>query len=221
MNTTNDTLYHNKLTKQNMDNALKSVKCKPLSWFKSGKNITVDNKMQKNYNYTLTYNPGEILKGIDIDGNIIRHEFNPKYSPQQMLRMGAFEGKYCNDQIFEFPREWYQTKTGEFNSKKFSPESPNIECNYFKIKSRQSLQEWRRKKWIPCTDGDNDTRGWFEWYCRYWLGRRHPVVDEIQIKRWRAFKRHYGQYLKHTKGHPGKHMKRRQALLQWSYPCKD
>jgi hypothetical protein len=209
-----------KLNKEFMENGLKSDYSKPLSWFKTNRVITVNNKMQSNYTYTLTFNPGEITKGLDLEGNLIEYkDFKPKYSPQQILRMGAFEGKYCNDQIFEFPREWYQNKSGKFNSKKFSPEYPNIECNYFNIKSRQSLQEWRRKKWIPCANGDNDTRGWFEWYCRYWLGRRQFAVDDIQIKRWKAFKRHYGQYIKNTKGHIGKHPKRRQALLQWSYPC--
>jgi hypothetical protein len=130
--------------------------------------------------------------------------------------MGAFEGKYCNDQIFEFPKEWYS------NMSRLSPESANFKINHFGVKSRQSLQEWRRKKWIPCSKGDKDTRGWFEWYCRYWLGRRQPDVDIVQVKRWKSFARHYGQYIKNTMG-KGKniHPRRRQALLQWSYPCMD
>lgn len=204
-----------KLSKEIMAGCLKSNKSKPLSWFKSGKKIKVNNRMQADYEYKLTYDAGtNITKGKNINGDEIEYDFNPKYNPGQMMLMGVFEGKYCNDQIFEFPKEW-------FNLDKLSPESADPSVNYFGVKSRQSLQEWRRKKWIPCCPEDRDKRGWFEWYCRYWLGRREPNVDPIQIKRWKAFTRHYGQYIKNTKGHKGKHPKRRQALLQWSYPCDD
>lgn len=213
-----------KLIHEIMENALHYYKAKPKIWFKTGRKITVNNRMQNNYTYTLTFDAGTKLThgGWDNDGKPIRYpDFKPKYSPQTILRMGAFEGKYCNDQIFEFPREWYLTRSGTFNKRKFSPEKADPKCNYFGVKSRQSLQEWRRKKWIPCAPGDKDKRGWFEWYCRYWLGRRQPEVDAVQIKRWKAFNRHYGQFKKHTKGKgKNKHPKRRQALLQWSYPCK-
>lgn len=206
-----------KLTKEIMIDCLNMKQSNLKSWFKSGKKIHVNNRMQKNYTYELTFDAGKKLKngGLDADGNKITYpDFNPKYTPKQMLNMGVFEGKYCNDQIFEFPREWYK------NINKFSPETPNSKVNYFKVKSRQSLQEWRRKKWIPCTKGDMDKRGWFEWYCRYWLGRRQPEVDKIQIGRWKSFNRHYAQFLKHTKNKGiNIHPKRRQALLQWSYPC--
>jgi len=205
------------LTKEIMISCINSSYSKKKKWFKAGKKIKVDNRMQKNYEYTLMFNAGCQLKngGVDENGDKITYpDFNPAYSPGQMLKMGAFEGKYCNDQIFEFPKEWYK------NINKFSPEKADPKVNYFGVKSRQSLNVWRNKKWIPCTDGDMDTRGWFEWYCRYWLGRRMPEVDEIQIKRWRAFNRHYAQYTKNTKNKGiMKHPKRRQALLQWSYPC--
>ena len=198
------------LTKENMLIGLK--KSKPLKWFKSGRVIKVNNRMQSNYNYMLEYNAGTNLTNGGDD--IFYPDFKPMYSPKEILLMGAFEGKYCNDQIFEFPCDW-------FNLDKLSPSHADPTLNYFGVKSRQSLQEWRRKKWIPCCDADMDTRGWFEWYCRYWLGRRMPDVDKIQIRRWRSFNRHYAQYKKHTKGHIGKHPKRRQALLQWSYPCDE
>jgi len=207
-----------KLTKVDMKESLKSPKSKKKAWYKKGKTITVNNRMQKNYSYKLTYNAGTNITngGVDVNGNLIKYlNFNPKYSPGKMLQMGVFEGKYCNDQIFEFPREWYKLS-------KLSPEKADPNVNYFGIKSRQSLREWRRKKWIPCHRKDRDKRGWFEWWCRYWLGRRIPEVDAIQIKRWRAFNRHYGQYVKNTMGKGNDiHPRRRQALLQWSYPCID
>jgi hypothetical protein len=205
------------LTKDLMIACLKLKDSKPKSWFKSGKKIKVNNRMQKNYEYELTFNAGTNLTdgGCDKDDiKITYSDFKPYYSPGTMLRMGAFEGKYCNDQIFEFPHEWYS------NMSKFSPEAPNPEINYFKIKSRQSLQEWKRKKWIPCAPGDKDSRGWFEWYCRYWLGRRQPNVDRIQIKRWKSFVRHSAQVKKNVPKQLDKRTKQRQALLQWSYDAK-
>jgi len=207
------------LKKNDMKIALKTAK--PLTWYKKGAEVIVDNKMQSGYSYILSFDAGKSLKngGMHAGAKISYPDFKPKYSPQQMLQMGVFEGKYCNDQISEFPREWY-LKDGELNEYKFSPDKPDVECNYFKIKSRLSLQEWRLRKWIPCAPGDNDMRGWFEWYCRYWLGRRQPEVDMVQIKRWKAFVRHYAQFLKNTKNKKD-HFKRRQGLLQWSYPCKD
>lgn len=212
-----------KLTHEIMENALKSSKAKPKSWFKAGRKITVNNRMQKNYTYTLTFDAGTKLThgGYDKDGNPIMYpDFKPKYSPQTMLRMGTFEGKYCNDQIFEFPREWYLIGSGNFNKKKFSPEKADPKCNYFGVKSRQSLQEWRRKKWIPAGTGDRDKRGWFEWYQRYWLGRRQPAVDAVQIKRWKAFARHSAQVKKNARKQLKKRIVQRQALLQWAWDAK-
>ena len=205
------------LTKHIMSACINSKYSRKKDWFKANRKIKVNNRMQNNYEYELMFNAGTQLKNGGFDENdnkIFYPDFNPAYAPGQMLKMGVFEGKYCNDQIFEFPKEWYS------NINKFSPECADPSVNYFGVKSRQSLSIWRGKKWIPCAVGDNDTRGWFEWYCRYWLGRREPAVDKIQIKRWQLFNRHYAQYLKNTKGKEiTKHSKRRQALLQWSYPC--
>lgn len=211
------------LTNEGMENALKSNESKTKKWYVSGKTIFVNNKMQKNYSYTLLFNIGTKLThgGFDKNGVKIKYpDFKPKYTPQQMLRMGVFEGKYCNDQIFEFPKEWFLNNKGTLNTEKFSPEKPNANCNYFKVKSRQSLQEWMQKKWIPCAIGDKDIRGWFEWYCRYYLGRRQPNVDIVQINRWKKFARHFAQVKKNVPKQLNKRIVQRQALLQWSWDCK-
>jgi hypothetical protein len=178
---------------------------KPLSWYKKDRVVTVNNKMQTDYSYILTENPG---KNFD-------KGFKPEISPIEMLIMGIFEGKYLNDCFNEYPIEFY-------NKSKLSVKAdPSV--NLFKIKSRQSLSTWRKKKWII----EPDPRGWFEWYCRYWLGRRIPAVDKIQIARHNSFVRHRGQInasIKKMKVKPTtkKQMmnhrpKQRQALLQWAY----
>lgn len=159
--------------------------------------IYVSDKMQINYSYELNAKEGE-----DFDPF-----FTPELTPVQMLQMGVFEGKYLTDCQKEFPFLW-------FKKAKLSPEKPNPKINYFGLKSRQSLSVWRQKGWIL----EPDPRGWFQWYCRYYLGRRLPEIDAIQIKRWRSFRRHKAQ-IEHNC-----HMldfecraKQRQALLQWAY----
>lgn len=170
-----------------------------------GITIIANNKMDKsNYSYILE-------KGI---GDISDTDFKPHLSPKEMLDLGIFEGRYLNDCILEFPAEWF---LDALENNKLSPEKANIDCNYFKMKSRMSLGEWKKRGWIPQIENDPDNRGWFQWYCRYWLGRRIDNVDEIQIKRWRAFNRHSGQVRKNCSGDIKCRPKQRQALLQWSY----
>ena len=161
-----------------------------------GDTVFVNDRMQENYTYQITE---PINKNFPID-------FKPHLSPKQMLSMGIFEGKYCNDCKNELPEDWF---IGALLSEK-----PNISINYFGIKSRQPLSVWRDKGWII----GPDPRGWFQWYCRYYLGRRLTNVDTIQIKRWRAFSRHAGQIKKNCD--PGDifcRPRQRQALLQWSH----
>ena len=103
-------------------------------------------------------------------------------------------------------------KTGSKTPSCPSPPTPSL--NYFGVKSRQPLSVWREKGWIY----GPDPRGWFQWYCRYYLGRRLGDIDEIQIKRWRAFARHAGQVKANCM--PSDifcRPRQRQALLQWSY----
>ena len=170
-----------------------------------GITIIANNKMDKgNYSYIIEKDMGDISNT----------DFKPHFSPKEMLDLGIFEGKYLNDCVLEFPVEWF---LDALENEKLSPEKVNIDCNYFKIKSRMSLGEWKKRGWIPQIESDPDNRGWFQWYCRYWLGRRITDVDQIQIKRWRAFNRHFGQVKKNCSGDINCRPKQRQALLQWSY----
>jgi hypothetical protein len=183
---------------------LKSPYAKSERDFKPETIITAYNKMDRgNYKYVLEASLGYID----------HPDFDPEFSPVEMLEMGVFEGKYLNDCVLEFPKEWFLVA---IESGTLSPGNPDSMCNYFEIKSRLSLDEWRKNNWIPQISGDPDNRGWFQWYCRYFLGRRMPALDEVQIKRWRAFKRHYGAVKKNCDSIECR-PKQRQALLQWSY----
>jgi len=158
--------------------------------------IAVHDRMQQGYEYTLSAPMGaEFAEG-----------FQPFLTPKEMLEMGVFEGKYCNDCRDEFPKDW-------FENAKIS-EKPDAGLNYFGIKSRQDLGVWRQKGWIY----PPDPRGWFQWYCRYYLGRRIAGLDKVQIGRWRGFARHAGQIKANCA--PGDMFcrpRQRQALLQWAY----
>ena len=191
-------------TIEDMLKLLKSPYAKLERDFKPGMIVHANNKMDKgNYEYVLEAQIGDIE----------HPDFDPEFSPAEMLEMGVFEGKYLNDCVLEYPKEWFLPA---IEAETLSPEGPDPMCNYFEIKSRLSIDQWRKNNWIPQISGDPDNRGWFQWYCRYFLGRRIPKLDNVQIKRWRAFKRHYGAVKKNCPNIDCR-PKQRQALLQWSY----
>ncbi len=159
--------------------------------------MIVNDKMQKNYHY-------EYDAPI---GSNYATDFKPDITPPEMLKLGIFEGHYLNDCQNEFPKEW-------FLNAKLSYSKPNAELNFFKIKSRMSLQEWQNRGWIVAPD----PRGWFQWYCRYYMGRRLPKIDHWQINRWKKFKRHVIQIQQNCLPMDlDCRRKQRQALLQWAY----
>jgi hypothetical protein len=176
----------------------------PDSDYKVGTKIVVNNKMQKDYEYELTEPMGENFAS----------DFKPRYTPSQMLTEGVFGGKYCNDQILEFPASWYEDS-------RLCPEGNNTEINRFKAESRTSLNGWVSEKWLNSAD----PRGWFEWYMRYYLGRRieddfqGQPYDRYQINRWKTFARHFGQVKANCDANDMEcRPRQRQALLQWSWP---
>ncbi len=106
-----------------------------------------------------------------------------------------------------------------FKKAKFAPKNTKkhlAELNYFKTNASQPLSVWRAKGWIH----KDDPRGWFQWYCRYYMGRRHKD-DERQIKRWKQIKRHIAQIKKNCrKADLNCRKKQRQAVLHWAYDSR-
>ena len=134
--------------------------------------------------------------------------FKPELTPKKMLELGVFGGAYFNDSsIKEFPKIWFKNAK---TSKKF-----DVKLNYFKIESGLSRKEWVEKGWIF----KEDPLGWFQWYCRFSLGRRIEKIDEVQIKRWKSFgSRHIGAIKKNCDiGDFQCRRRQRQAILQWAY----
>jgi hypothetical protein len=161
--------------------------------------VTVNDLMQRGYTYELTEPPGRNFDPA----------FRPELTPKQMLRLGVFGGKYLTDCRAELPADW-------FARAKLCHERHDPALNFFGVNASQPLAVWRKKGWIY----RDDPRGWFQWYCRYYLGRRGPD-DERQIRRWRAVRRHVVQLERACE--PGDYdcrPRQRQALLHWAYDAR-
>lgn len=160
--------------------------------------VNVQDSLQ-NYSY-------ELVAPI---GQKFATDFTPELAPQQMLGLGVFGAHYFEGEHSEFPLEWFA------NAVLSQVHDPTL--NYFRVDASQSREEWIRKGWIA----PEDPRGWFQWYCRYYYGRRLPEEDARQIARWKNIKRHVSQLQKAC--HPGDVLcrpRQRQALLHWAYDSR-
>ena len=161
--------------------------------------VVVNDLMQQKYVYFLT----------EPAGKNFHPDFKPELTPREMLALGIFGGKYMTDCAKEFPINW-------FTKAKLRHEFHDPELNYFGLNASKPLSYWQEKGWIY----PEDPRGWFQWYCRYYQGRRCPD-DDRQIKRWKAMTRHIAQVRKHCrKGDVRCRRKQRQALLHWAYDSR-
>lgn len=164
--------------------------------------VTVNDTMQQGYRYERVASAGR-----DFDP-----EFTPDLTPAEMLSLGIFCGRYMTDTRGEFPASW-------FTHAKLAEGKRGRDCtlNCFGVDASQPLSEWKRKGWIH----EDDPRGWFQWYCRYYMGRRMPDEDRRQIKRWKAIKRHVRQIEKNCEpGDLSCRRRQRQALLHWAYDSR-
>jgi len=161
--------------------------------------IIVNDRVQKGYRYLLTRPVGRCFHS----------DFMPELTPKQLLELGVFGGKYMTDCRQEFPASW-------FEKARLSPERADPKMNHFGVNASKPLSYWVEKGWIH----QEDPRGWFQWYCRYYMGRRSSD-DERQIKRWKAMQRHAAQLRKHCrKGDLNCRPVQRQALLHWAYDSR-
>jgi hypothetical protein len=162
------------------------------------KTIIVHDKMQRGYRYRLTEPAGRNFDPA----------FAPELTPKQMLELGVFGGKYMNDCRREFPKRWFT------HAKLSDEKDPSL--NYFGVDASKPLSYWQKKGWIH----PDDPRGWFQWYCRYYAGRRMDD-DARQIKRWKQMARHIAQLKKHCEpGDAHCRPRQRQALLHWAYDSR-
>ena len=163
------------------------------------RDIVVNDRMQQGYRYRRTARPGQ-----DFDP-----AFAPELTPAEMLELGVFCGKYLTDCRGEFPASW-------FAKAKLATGKRDCALNYFGVDASQPLSVWKKKGWVHI----DDPRGWFQWYCRYYMGRRMED-DARQIGRWKAIKRHIRQIQKNCeKGDLACRPRQRQAVLHWAYDSR-
>ena len=161
--------------------------------------VVVNDVMQKGYVYYLTEPAG---RNFDL-------HFAPDLTPKQMLELGVFGGRYMTDCRKEFPSSW-------FVKAKLCADRHDPRLNCFGVNASQSLAAWRAKRWVRA----EDPRGWFQWYCRYYRGRR-GADDERQIARWRAMARHVAAVrMNCAPGDRDCRPRQRQALLHWAYDSR-
>lgn len=162
--------------------------------------LIANDKFQSDYSYQLTSAEGS---GFD-------KEFKPQLTPKQMLELGVFGGEYFADKPSDLPKKWYEHAKLSIVY--------NKDLNYFHVSASQPLEVWRKKGWID----ERDPRGWFQWYCRYYMGRRiDDGYDDWQIKRWKAIRRHISQLQKScVVGDLNCRPRQRQAILHWAYDSR-
>ena len=161
--------------------------------------VVVNDRMQRGYVY---YRSERMGRNFDPD-------FRPELTPKQMLELGVFGGRYMTDCRDEFPASW-------FRRAKLCSERHDPKLNCFGVNASLPLKEWRRKGWIH----PQDPRGWFQWYCRYYMGRRSDD-DARQIARWKAIRRHVSAIRANCP--PGAldcRPRQRQAVLHWAYDSR-
>ncbi|KAL1597296.1 hypothetical protein SLS60_008880 [Paraconiothyrium brasiliense] len=117
-------------------------------------------------------------------------DFTPNKSPADIIREGCFGGSYwrplyskrlgttIQDDWRELPAEW--TAGLDVDQYMINPDY-DPEINKHGVACGQSIEQWEENGWIA---HDYDVRGWFQWYCRFWIGRRCED-DERQISRWK------------------------------------
>jgi len=159
--------------------------------------------------------------------------FKPNVSPKSVFRKGAFGGTYFRTidssvtgkthngrtAIREYPEDWFK---GLDIEKKVISSKYDKKVNKYGVKCGSSLEDWENNDWIV----KRDPYGWFQWYCRYSLGRR-TSDDERQIKRWLGLAGPNGRFRKRlmnmikSKGKeyndPSVSPVIRQVLLHWGY----
>ena len=161
--------------------------------------VVVNDRMQADYTYQIT----------EPMGKNFAPDFQPELTPKEMLELGVFGGKYMTDCQEEFPQDWFEKAA-------LCPERHDPTLNFFGVIASQPLSVWRANGWIYA----EDPRGWFQWYCRYYMGRRCPD-DARQIKRWRMMRRHVAQVVQNcARGDIACRRRQRQALLQWAYDSR-
>ena len=150
-------------------------------------------------------------------------DFGANKTPVEIIKEGGFGGTYFRDIYYGINGKWYRKSWKGFDKlkgigQKYCCSNYDASVNNYGVKCGTSLRFWENKGWIHSID----PYGWFQWYFRYWLGRRS--IDKIQIARWkRIVTRFKGKLVKMIKDATCRFdyysisLKITQNLLHWGY----
>ena len=155
-------------------------------------------------------------------------DFGINKSPEEVMKEGALGGTYFRDIYSSVNGKWYKNSWREFNflknidKKYYASNFYDTRVNKYGVKCGTLLRFWENKGWIKSID----PYGCFQWYHRYYYGRRSND-DKRQIKRFRGIvSRFKGILVKIIKDKSAKigdysaGAKIRQILLYWGYELK-
>ena len=145
-------------------------------------------------------------------------KFQPNISPVDVIKKRAFGETYFRDIYSKTNNKFYKNSWKEFeelkniDKKYYCSDFYDANLNYYKVEVGTSLRFWESKGWI----NKIDPYGWFQWYFRYWKGRRSKD-DKRQINRWKRIASRFIDILKKLNGKNKGSKKIRQILLHWCY----
>lgn len=187
---------------------------KPYDFAKSKRFQFVTKGLLKNYSESKVKSiVSQLYRGVELvteasseQNELVRWHmgFYPSYTPQEMLEQGVFGNHYLSEKDkSELPSSWFKNL----------PDGEGKDINKYGVESGMTKKEWEEKGWIE----DIDPKGWFQWYCRYFEGRR-SYDDQRQIKRWKSYvSRHGAQVYKSCGTDQQCRPTQRQGLLQWAW----
>ena len=149
-------------------------------------------------------------------------DFKPNISPVEIIKTGAFGGTYFRDIYSGVNGKFYKNSWKEFKElerigrKYYASDFYDVRVNKYGLKCGTSLRFWENKGWI----NKIDLYGWFQWYFRYWKGKRSKD-DERQIGRWKRITSRYKGILIRLIADGKDSPKIREILLHWGYELKD
>ncbi len=218
---------------------------KPLAAFRAGITVHGGGKMSllRGYKYTLEANPGEgfdprFKPALSPAEMLFMGVFEGKYLndctdefPQEWFLMAGAAGRLSPDKrdvgVNYFGVDSRQPLS-VWRTNGWVPRPParggartelsHGESGVPSPRGKRGGKDSKGRDILADREANPDERGWFQWYCRYWLGRRMPELDSVQIGRWRSFARHAGA-IRHgcSRGALSCRPRERQALLQWAY----
>ena len=146
-------------------------------------------------------------------------------TPIEVIRETAFWGTYFRDTYSGINEKWYKNSWKKFDQLKsidkkyYCSDFYGVNVNNYGVKCETSLRFWENKGWI----NEINPYAWFQWYFRYWLGRKSKD-DERQINRWKKILSWFkGKLVKMIKDAGSKFddysisPKIREILLHWGY----